>query len=194
MAPPSDAVRDHAVDNDLVGAAQRGDRRALDQLLRRHQDLVWSICRRILGNDTDAADATQEAMVAMVRGLDRFDGRSRFSTWAYRIATNAALDEVRRRGRRAVPFEEVREVPVAADDQRVADRMALEAALGRISEEFRTAVVLRDVADLDYNEIADVLNIPIGTVRSRIARGRSALHEILGNQIASSDRQNDADH
>jgi RNA polymerase sigma-70 factor, ECF subfamily len=186
--------RGDTTDLDLVAQAQNGDRRALDQLLRRHQDLVWSICRRILGNDTDAADATQEAMVAMVRGLDRFDGRSRFSTWAYRIATNAALDEVRRRGRRAVPVEEVREVPVVADDQRIADRMALQGALARLSEEFRTAVVLRDVADLDYNEIAEILNVPIGTVRSRIARGRGALHEILGNQIASSDRHNDTDH
>jgi RNA polymerase sigma-70 factor, ECF subfamily len=189
--PPS---RHDQADLDLVAAAQRGDRKALDQLLRRHQDLVWSICRRILGNDTDAADASQEAMVAMVRGLDRFDGRSRFSTWAYRIATNAALDEVRRRGRRAVPVEEVREVPIAADDQRIADRLALESALARISEDFRVAVVLRDVADLDYNEIAEVLGVPIGTVRSRIARGRGALHEILGNQNLSSDRHNDTDH
>jgi RNA polymerase sigma-70 factor, ECF subfamily len=186
--------RHDQADLDLVTAAQRGDRKALDQLLRRHQDLVWSICRRILGNDTDAADASQEAMVAMVRGLDRFDGRSRFSTWAYRIATNAALDEVRRRGRRAVPVEEVREVPIAADDQRIADRMALESALAHISEDFRVAVVLRDVADLDYNEIAEILNVPIGTVRSRIARGRGALHEILGNQTLSSDRHNDTDH
>ena len=81
-------------------AAQGGDRGALDQLLRRHYDRVHAVCRRITGNDADAADAAQEAMIAIVRNLDRFDGRSSFGTWAYRIATNASLDELRRRKRR----------------------------------------------------------------------------------------------
>ncbi|MEP7112551.1 MAG: sigma-70 family RNA polymerase sigma factor, partial [Ilumatobacteraceae bacterium] len=85
-------------------AAQGGDRGALDQLLRRHYDRVHAVCRRITGHDADAADAAQDAMIAMVRNLDRFDGRSSFGTWAYRIATNASLDELRRRKRRAVPI------------------------------------------------------------------------------------------
>ena len=81
-------------------AAQAGDRGALDQLLRRHYDRMHAVCRRITGNEADAADAAQEAMIAVVRGLARFDGRSAFGTWVYRIATNASLDELRRRRRR----------------------------------------------------------------------------------------------
>ena len=87
----------------LIGAAQRGDQRALDQLLRLHQDRVYAVCRRLAGNDADALDATQEALIAIVKGLPRFDGRAKFSTWAYRVATNACLDELRRRGRRPDP-------------------------------------------------------------------------------------------
>ncbi len=178
-------------DRSLVTAAQAGDARALDALLRRHYDLVHAVCRRIAGSTRDADDATQEAMISIVRGLPRFDGRSAVSTWIYRVATNAALDELRRRKRRpmlhAVRDDEQSE-PEAADPlgqrlvEGVADRMALAQALDELAEEFRTAVVLRDVADLDYAEIAEVLDVPVGTVKSRIARGRSQLVAILGNR------------
>ena len=86
-----------------MAAARDGDRAALDSLLRRHHDRIAAVCRRLCGNDADAADATQEALIAIVRGLPRYDGRSAFSTWAYRVATNACLDELRRRGWRPVP-------------------------------------------------------------------------------------------
>src|SRR3954470_4754707 len=89
-------------DRNLVAAAQGGDRAALDTLLRRHYDRVHAVCRRIAGSSRDADDAAQEAMISVVRGLPKFDGRSTFSTWVYRIATNAALDELRRRKRRPV--------------------------------------------------------------------------------------------
>src|ERR1043165_6596189 len=96
--PPTDDQRGD--DRPLVAAAQAGDRAALDALLRRHYDRVHAVCRRIAGSSRDADDAAQEAMISIVRGLPRFDGRAQFSTWAYRIATNAALDELRRRCRR----------------------------------------------------------------------------------------------
>ena len=167
-------------------AAQGGDRGALDQLLRRHYDRVHAVCRRITGHEADAADAAQEAMIAIVRNLDRFDGRSSFGTWTYRIATNASLDELRRRKRRAVPTTnddtaEHHHASETADPdsgrriEAIGDHMALDAALRSLSDEYRVPVVLRDVADLDYGEIAAVLDIPIGTVKSRIARGRAAL-------------------
>lgn len=174
-----------AADSDLVAAARAGDRAALDALLRRHHDRIYAICRRIAGNDADAADATQEAMISIVRRLDRFDGRSQFTTWVYRVATNACLDELRRRKRRAEPmqFEPAheaipREPGVAVADQ-VTDRLAIDRALATLPIEFRTAVVLRDLCQLDYAEIASVLDIPAGTVRSRIARGRAALADRL---------------
>jgi len=83
--------------------AQGGDRRALDALLRAHYDRLYAVCRRLTGNDADAADATQDTLIALVRGLRGFDRRSRFTTWSYRVAVNASLDELRRRRRRSNP-------------------------------------------------------------------------------------------
>lgn len=97
------ASGDRGDDRALVMAAQAGDRGALDRLLHRHQDRIYAVCRRLAGNDADGLDAAQEALIAIVRGLPRFDRRSRFTTWAYRVATNAALDELRRRRRRPEP-------------------------------------------------------------------------------------------
>lgn len=137
-----------------------------------------------MGNDADALDATQEALIAIVRGLGRFDGRAAFGTWAYRIATNACLDELRRRRRRPQPGlpDLDRAEPVPAGDETVADRLAVDAALAALPPDFRAAVVLRDLLRLDYAEIAEVLDIPPGTVRSRIARGRAALVSLLGGR------------
>jgi RNA polymerase sigma-70 factor (ECF subfamily) len=174
-------------DRALVAAAQAGDRDALDRLIRTHYDRIHAVCRRITGSESDAADAAQEALIAMVRGLHRFDGRSAFSTWVYRIATNASLDELRRRRRRplSVVHDDDRADLEPADRnsglafELVADREVLEAALLEVPEDFRVPVVLRDVADLDYQEIAETLGVPIGTVKSRIARGRGMLGAAL---------------
>jgi len=167
-------------------------------LLRRHHDRVFALCRRIMGNETDALDATQEALIAIVRGLPRFDGRAAFSTWSYRVATNTCLDELRRRRRRPTPGLPDDDREVRADDasgpelgDTVSDRLAVDDALQHLPLEFRTAVVLRDVCALDYAEIATVLEIPPGTVRSRIARGRVLLaNHLSGNPAPSPDRQN----
>lgn len=129
--------------------------------------------------------------MAIVRGLPRFDGRSKFSTWAHRIAHNACIDELRRRGRRPDPGLPDHEVAPRGDrpalDDAVADRLTTDEALLALPEDFRSAVVLRDQLGMDYAEIAEVLGIPPGTVRSRIARGRAALARSLGNQGASDD-------
>ncbi len=166
----------------LVTAAQRGDRNALDQLLRRHYDRIHAVCRRIAGGTRDADDACQEALIKITRSLPRFDGRSAFGTWAYRIATNAALDELRKRDRRpalhAVDDDAHHEPVDAASSgriERVSDRLLLDDALAGLSDDLRTVLVLRDVTDLDYGEIANALDIPLGTVKSRIARARAAL-------------------
>jgi len=208
-----------------VAGARSGDRSALDALLRRHHDRLFALCRRLAGNDADAHDALQESLIAIVRGLDRFDGRSAFSTWSYRVATNATLDELRRRKRRPVPglptdesggpvaggghggaygFPGRGAVPTSVGfgggggpggaaggppvDGAVADRLDVDAALARLPDDYRVAVVLRDVCTLDYAEIAEVLGIPPGTVRSRIARGRGLLADLLGNREAPDER------
>ncbi|MEY2427102.1 MAG: eukaryotic-like serine/threonine-protein kinase [Actinomycetota bacterium] len=179
-----------AAEEDGVAAAQAGDRRALDSLLRTHYDRLYAVCRRLTGNDSDAADACQDALIAIVRNLHRFDGRSRFGTWSYRIAVNASLDELRRRRRRPRPTDDtvldgVRATSTTDLSSGVVDRLVLDAALAELSPEFRAAVVLRDVAGLDYAEIATALDIPPGTVRSRIARGRAALADALGEPPAA---------
>jgi RNA polymerase sigma-70 factor (ECF subfamily) len=150
----------------------------------------------LAGNDADAADATQEALLAIVRGLPRYDGRAAFSTWSYRVATNACLDELRRRKRRPDPgLPELEEAPRggAPDlDEAVADRHDLEAALAELPDEFRAPIVLRDVGGLDYSEIAEVLDLRPGTVRSRISRGRRHLAQALsGNPDAPAQRTRD---
>jgi RNA polymerase sigma-70 factor (ECF subfamily) len=186
-----------------VAAAQAGDREALEALLRRHHDRLWALCRRLTGNHADAEDALQDALIAIARGIRRYDGRAAFTTWSYRVATNACLDELRRRRRR--PLAGVPEtVGVGASPEGAEgavagrwwgrggvagpDRLDIDAALALVPQEFRAAVVLRDLCDLDYAEIGRVLGIPPGTVRSRIARGRSQLADLLGNPTDTPDR------
>ena len=168
-------------DDALALSARAGDRDALEHLLHDHADRIHAVCRRIVGNPDDALDATQEAMIAVARGITRFDGNSRISTWIYRVATNAALDELRRQRRRPVPAEaDVTSDPRSDATPAVDARLDVDAALATLPEDFRVAVVLRDLCDLDYAEIADALGIPPGTVRSRIARGRALLARRLG--------------
>jgi RNA polymerase sigma-70 factor, ECF subfamily len=184
-------VRDDDDDEVLARRAARGDSGALDQLLRAHTGLVHGVCRRILGNPDDALDATQEALLSIARKIGSFDGRAKFSTWAYRVATNAVLDESRRRGRRPVPSESLpetnRNTVVGASEAGIADRLDVDAALAQLTPEYRAAVALRDLVGMDYAEIADVLGIPAGTVRSRISRGRAALADLLGNRETPSE-------
>ena len=191
-----------------MAAAQAGDRDALDALLRRHHDRLWRLCRRMMGDDHDAADALQDALVAVARGIRRFDGRAAFSTWSYRVATNACLDELRRRQRRPQPDGVgtgdpdggdridgrtwIRAAAAGADVtgglDAVPGRIDVDAAVAQLAPEFRAAVVLRDLCDLDYAEIARVLDVPPGTVRSRIARGRAQLADLLGNPAPRPER------
>jgi RNA polymerase sigma-70 factor (ECF subfamily) len=179
-----------ADDSTLINAARAGDRRALDALLRRHHERIWTLCRRLAGNHADAQDATQEALIALARGLAGFDGRAAFTTWSYRVATNACLDELRRRARRPVPSptDEITVVDPSPLPDSVGDRLDIDAALAHLPDEFRIAVVLRDLCDLEYAEIASLLDLPPGTVRSRIARGRAQLARHLGNSEASTER------
>jgi RNA polymerase sigma-70 factor, ECF subfamily len=160
------------------------------------------LARRLAGNEADAQDALQEGLIAIARGLARFDGRSAFTTWSYRVISNACVDELRRRARRPVPGSVTLDGAALAGDpppggvvdvtdagiEAVARRLDTDAALARLPYEFRVAVVLRDLCDLDYAEIGRVLDIPPGTVRSRIARGRSQLADLVGNPAGSPDR------
>lgn len=189
MADASDAS-----DDSLVERARSGDPGALELLLRRHHDAILAVCHRLCRDRGDAEDAAQEALIAIVRGLGHFDGRSRFSTWTFRVTTNCCLDELRRRRRRPEPVDDGRVVEVGTTEPGPLERLegseqrrALAAALDELPEEFRVPLVLRDVADLDYASIGEILDLAPGTVRSRIARGRRRLADRLdpGNRSAA---------
>ena len=179
----------------LLAAARRGDDDALEALLRSVHDRMAAVARRMLRDPGDAADCTQEAMIRVVRGLAGFDGRSSFTTWCHRIVATTALDELRRRGRRPVTVSETEREPMStepAPEQVSLDALALadiDSVLARLPEEFRQAVVLSDVADLDYPSIAELLGVPVGTVKSRVARGRAQLREVLGNPKERDERR-----
>lgn len=175
--------------DDLLARARAGERLAVDALLRLHYDAVHAVCHRMVLSRESADDAVQNALLAIVRGLPRFDGRASLSTWIYRIATNAAIDEIRRvqRAPRAADpaVLTASETPNPDSDPTAGlaeylDQSSVVAgALAKVPHDFRVALVLRYVADLDYAEIAEVLGVPVGTVRSRLARGKEALSQHL---------------
>src|SRR5260221_7738469 len=153
-------------DEELAARAARGERAALETLLARHLDQIHAVCRRVLGHPEDALDATQEALIAIARGIARFDGRSRFTTWMYRVATNAALDEGRRRSRRPIASENVPEWSTGTDETAAVDaRLDVDQALAALPPDYRAPVALRDLAGLAHAQIADVLHIPIRPAR-----------------------------
>ncbi len=174
-----------ADDEDLIRAAQSGDMASLEILLERHHDRIRAVCARVVGNHADADDAAQMALIAIVRNLEKYDGRAKFTTWSYRIATNTAIDELRKRKRRpasSLDDDEHHIEPVALGNLADATtaRLDVNDALDRLAEEFRLPVILRDLCGLDYEQITEVLELAPGTVRSRIARGRGKLADLIG--------------
>jgi RNA polymerase sigma-70 factor (ECF subfamily) len=163
----------------LLAAAADGDARAFETLMAGHRELLWAVCQRTCADSHAAEDALQLTLIAAWRGLPHFDGRSRLSTWLYRIAVNASLGVLRSGRRLPVPVDEV--TTVVRDDPAtaVADATAVQWALARIPIDFRAAVVLRDLCGCSYQEIAEILNVKIVTVKTRIARGRQALAALL---------------
>ena len=173
----------------------------MEDLLASHAEQVHAVCRRLCRDPDDVQDATQDALFAIARGLADFDGRSALSTWIYRVTTNACLDELRRRRRRPVPIDDGARPEPASTEPSPAEqavgaerRRAIRVALDALPEEFRVAVVLRDVADLEYGAISEILGVPIGTVRSRIARGRSRLATALAPAEPGTDPPPSASH
>jgi len=176
----------HRADQDaaLVERYLTGDTAAFDELMRAHQDRVFGVCLRMLRDRDAALDATQETFITVFRKADRFAGRSAFSTWLYRVAVNTCYDAARKSKRRPT-----QPLPEGSDpaDERAGDDLAavelrpdLEAALASLPEEFRSAVVLSDLQGLALQTVADILEVPVGTVKSRVFRGRKLLAGILG--------------
>jgi len=171
---------DDASDAELIAAHVAGDPDAFAELVRRHQDRLWAVALRTLGNREEAADALQDALVSAYRRAGSFRGDAAVTTWLHRIVVNACLDRVRRaRARPTVPLPE-RE-PASGRDEHASTEAALDvrAALARLPETQRAALVLVDMHGLSVAEAAAVLEVAEGTVKSRCSRGRAALAALL---------------
>jgi RNA polymerase sigma-70 factor (ECF subfamily) len=162
-----------------------GEAPTWEEVARSHGRFLYTVAYRLTGNHEDAQDLVQEVMLRVQRGLATYRPGS-MEGWLSRIATNAFLDDVRRRRRRpveALPDDPDRTVPAArgADEALAASSLPddVQAALAGLPPDYRAAVVLCDVVGLPYHEIAEMLDVPVGTVRSRIHRGRALLREVL---------------
>lgn len=186
---PAEMARDQA----LVEAALAGDLDAFNQLVALYQDYCFGLVFRVVRDREAAADAVQEAFFSAYRNLARFHGQA-FRSWLSRIAINAATDILRARKRRPVdPYPEWEDdawqPPAREEDDperevtRRARGRALTEALAKVTEDQRTAILLYDVEGYDYQEIAEITAVSLGTVKSRIHRGRLALREILSDQL-----------
>ena len=173
-------------ESQLIASAQQGNASAVEQLLEDYYDYIFSICRKVTGNIDDANEATQETLISVVRNIASFKSTAKFSTWVYRIATNAALDEIRKKVRRpTTEFNEDTVIPPTTKslEDSLIDNIDLDNALQNLSEEFRIVLVLRDQLGASYEEISEILGIASGTVKSRIARARQKMkEELLGNK------------
>lgn len=176
-------------EQELVRAAAGGDTEAFERLVRTYENKIYHLALRMCGSADEAADIAQEAFLAAWRGLPSFRGEANFATWLYRLTSNAAIDYLRRqkkqRGDLSLDDEELGldAVDTAPGPQDAAEgaelRSAVSEGLRRLGEDHRQVLVLREIQGLSYEEIAEVLALDLGTVKSRISRARSALRKIL---------------
>ncbi|HYH28139.1 MAG TPA: sigma-70 family RNA polymerase sigma factor [Actinomycetota bacterium] len=175
-------------DEALVRRFLGGDRAAFAELARRHERRVYSIAYRMLGSRDDASDATQEVFLTCLRKLSAFRAESAFTTWLHRVTVNTCYDVLRRRSREAPATEELPDTPVPDRTDAAGAGIDLQRALSAIPEEFRAVIVLHDLADQSYESIAETLGAPLGTVKSRLHRGRVLLARILRGEPSGDER------
>ncbi|MBQ7109245.1 MAG: sigma-70 family RNA polymerase sigma factor [Clostridia bacterium] len=178
----------------LIKQAQMGDNKAFELLIDEHFKKIYNIAYRLSGNEADASDMTQEVLIKIFRHIGSFSGNSKFSTWVYRVATNTCLDELKKIKRRSTYSLDAEldtgenEVVVQVRDEAptpdiAAEQKELSAAVGkaikRLSPDHSAVVILRDIQGMSYEEVAKILNCSVGTVKSRLNRGRAQLKKIL---------------
>ena len=167
-------------DADLIARVAAGDSHAFGALVTRHEDKMFSVAFRVLGNSQDALDATQDAFLSAFKKASKFRGESAFSTWLYRIGINACNDLLRKKKRWVLTNDpEPRENTGERADDAAVRRVDLQRALASLQPDYREAVVLHDLGGVPYEEIARITDTQIGTVKSRISRGRRRLAELL---------------
>ena len=175
-----------------IAAAREGDQGAFEELVLLYEKRVLALTQRMCGNPEDAAEAAQEAFLAAWQGLKNFRGDSSFSTWLYRLSSNACVDLLRREGRRQAAvsldgedlnLDSPSPIPSPQEEaERRELREQIEAGLRALPPEYREVLVLREMQQLRYDEIAHVLELDVGTVKSRISRGRKRLRSFLLEQ------------
>ncbi len=184
-------------DRVLVDRYLSGDRDAFDRLMAAHEDRVFSVCLRVMRDREAALDAVQETFITVFRKAHMYNGQSAFSTWLYRVAVNTCYDQLRKaKRRRTEPIPDGRDPadPTVEDELTAVElRPDLQAALATLSDEFRDAVVLSDLEGLPLSEVGEILGVPVGTVKSRVFRGRRLLADQLRNLQANPQRQSDED-
>ena len=167
-------------DPDLIRAAAKGDHVAFAQLVRAHQAQVWRFLSHLLGDQALAEDVTQETFLKVYKKLDSYQFRSKFSTWVLAIARNAGVDAIRKNRRNQVNVDmEQLDDPGANSSP---SRLELETAIGSLAPKLREAFLLVEVMGLSYQEVARVLRVPIGTVKSRLYHARRHLVEWLRDE------------
>lgn len=178
-------MSDREVDIELVERYVGGDLEAFDELVSRHESRVFGICLRMLKDRHDAFDATQDTFLTLFRKADRYRAEAAFTTWLYRVTTNVCYDHLRRQQRKrtdSMPDYVDPEDPQGQDAFASADmRPAISDALAELPPEFRAAVILVDLEGLALDSAAETLGVPVGTVKSRVFRGRKLLAAQLGN-------------
>jgi RNA polymerase sigma-70 factor (ECF subfamily) len=184
-----------APDNDqqLVKRVQQGDKRAFDLLVLKYQHKIISVVHRYVRDSADVHDVVQEAFIKAYRALENFRGDSAFYTWMYRIAINTAKNHLISRGRRPPSTDvDIEDAEYFAGNDNLQDfntpesilfcdqlQAAVENAISQLPEDLRTAVTLREMEGLSYEEIAEIMKCPVGTVRSRIFRAREAIDKVV---------------
>ena len=175
-----------------IEAARQGDQQAFEQLIHLYEKRVFALTRRMCRNPADAEEAAQEAFLAAWQGLRFFRGDSSFSTWLYRLASNACVDLLRKEGRHQAAAgpslnDDESGAPELPDDSATPHRLAeraelreqIESGLAALPEEYRRVLILREIHQQSYDEISEILSLDLGTVKSRISRGRKRLRKFL---------------
>lgn len=175
----------------LIKSAQKGNDAALEALLFAYEKKVYNVAYRYMGNETDAYDMAQESLIKIYKRIRTFRHESSFSSWVYRLTVNTCLDGLRKRKKEPLSLDSTIESGVLVEDKNsvmpeahalnLESREDIQAAINTLSEDHRITVILRDIQGLSYEEIAETLSISIGTVKSRLSRGRQRLKEMLLN-------------
>ena len=176
-------------DETLVKQCQRGDSEAMTCLIVKYQDRIYNTILKICNNSDDAAELTQDTFVKVIENITAFRGKSSFYTWLFRVAVNETINFCRRRFKVPVqsldsglsltaPTESPENDPARLAQQKEVIQL-LTAAIGRLDEDHRVVLVLRDIEQMSYDQIAEVLQLELGTVKSRLSRARALLRELL---------------